>query len=417
MNGELIAIGNELTSGRIVNSTSYFAASHLFGAGHTVTSMTTVGDEAEKIGAALLAAIGRSDFVVLTGGLGSTTDDITSTAVSQALSRPQTFYPEVFARIQETEVFKKSPDMAKMAWLPSGAEVLKPAEDMAGFMLVHEEKPIFFLPGVPHQMRELMLDRVIPILATWQEKSFHLVHQMIYKVFGVEEMEINKRLRHLENQGNGIRIGYYPMAAEVHVSLTVCTASRKETRELFLRNEKLLKSALADLIYGEDNDTMASVTGELLAAKGLSLGLAESCTGGLMANMVTSVPGSSAYFQGSVVAYGNGVKERLLGVAEKTLLQFGAVSEETAAEMAVGAREATGADIGVSITGIAGPAGGTPDKPVGTVCFGLATPAGNIQQTHRFSGNRPLVQAKAATMGLDLVRRFLLGLLPAPVSP
>lgn len=409
MNGELIAIGDELTSGRIVNSTSYFAASHLFAAGHTVTAMTTVGDEAEKIGQALLEAIGRSDFVLLTGGLGSTPDDITSVAVSDALDRPQTFYPEIFARIKESAAFKNSPSMEKMAWLPSGAEVLKPDENMAGFMLVYEEKLIFFLPGIPHQMRELMLDRVIPILATWQKNSFHLVHQKIYKVFGVEEMEINSRLTDLENQDERIRIGYYPMAAEVHVSLTVCTNSIDETRELFSHNEKLLKAALADLIYGEDDETMAAVTGVLLRDQGLTLGLAESCTGGLMANMVTSVPGSSAYFQGSVVAYANGVKERLLGVAEKTLLEFGAVSEKTAAAMAVGARHATSADIGVAITGIAGPDGGTADKPVGTVYFGLATPQGILQETHCFSGKRTMVQAKAATMGLDLVRRYLLG--------
>ncbi|PLX48603.1 MAG: competence protein [Desulfobulbaceae bacterium] len=414
MNGEIIAVGDELTSGRIVNSTSYFAASHLFGAGHTITTMTTVGDEAEVIGRALRKAIDRADFVVLTGGLGSTSDDITSVAASQALNRPQTFYPEIFARIKENKAFKDSPDMAKMAWLPSGAEVLKPDEKMAGFMLVFDEKPIFFLPGVPHQMRELMLDRVIPILATWQENSFHLVHQKIYKIFGADEMEISRRLAHLEKQAKGIRIGYYPMAAEVHVSLTVRTDSCKQTRRLFMDYEKALKSALDDLIYGEDDASMASVTGALLADRGFHLALAESCTGGLMANMVTSVPGSSAYFQGGVVAYANLVKEQLLGVSTATLENFGAVSEETAREMALGACRATNAEIGVATSGIAGPDGGTADKPVGTVCFGLATPTGTIQQTHHFSGKRPMVQAKAATMGLDLVRRYLLGLLTPP---
>lgn len=159
---------------------------------------------------------------------------------------------------------------------------------------------------------------------------------------------------------------------------------------------------------------MASVTGALLADRGFHLALAESCTGGLMANMVTSVPGSSAYFQGGVVAYANLVKEQLLGVSTATLENFGAVSEETAREMALGACRATSAEIGVATSGIAGPDGGTTDKPVGTVCFGLATPTGTIQQTHHFSGKRPMVQAKAATMGLDLVRRYLLGLLTPP---
>lgn len=410
MNGEILAIGNELTSGRIINSTSYFAASHLFAAGHKVTAMATVGDDPKHIGEALLKAIRRADFVVVTGGLGSTTDDITSEAVSHALGLPQTLYPEVLDLIKECAGFETMPGMEKMAWLPSGAEVLKPGEKMAGFMLVYEHKPIFFLPGIPSQMRELMLDRVIPRLATWQENSFSLVHQKIFKVFGLEEAVINDRLLNIEQEGDHVRIGYYPMGAEVHVSLTVRGESAGQADTLFKDMVVRVYSALSDVIYGQDNDTMALVTGTLLAKKGLSLGCAESCTGGLMSHMVTGVAGSSAYFLGGVVAYANGVKEQVLGVAPQTLLTFGAVSEETAREMAQGVRTITKADIGLSITGIAGPGGGTEEKPVGTICFGLASEAGTQTHTFHFSGTRPMVQGVAATMGLDLVRRYLLGL-------
>lgn len=408
MLGEIIAVGDELTSGRIVNSTSYFAASHLFAAGHKIIHMTTVGDEAEKIGTALLQAIDRADFVVVTGGLGSTSDDITVEAAAEALDRPPTFYPEIFAKIKECQAFAAMPSMEKMAWLPSGAEVLKPGEKMAGFMLRYGEKPIFFLPGVPQQMRELMLDRVIPQLATWKGSSLSLVRQRIYKVFGLGEVEINQRLTPLEEPGDAVRIGYYPMAAEVHVSLTVRGDTPTAAEVLFLGKEKKLQAALAGFIYGEGDDTMASVTGELLRASGLKLGLAESCTGGLMAHEITGVAGSSDYFVGSVVAYANEVKEGVLGVLEGTLTQFGAVSEETAREMALGAKQILGADMTVAITGIAGPGGGSQEKPVGTVCFCLATPAKTSCLTSHFSGKRLMVQAKAATMGMDLVRRFLL---------
>ncbi len=410
MNGEILAIGDELTSGRIINSTSYFAASHLFAAGHKVTAMATVGDDPKRIGGALVKAIGRADFVVVTGGLGSTTDDITSEAVSEALDLPQTLYPEVLDLIKECEAFEKVPAMEKMAWLPSGAEVLKPGAKMAGFMLVYEQKPIFFLPGVPNQMRELMLDRVIPRLATWQENSFSLVHQQVFKVFGLQEIAINERLSHMEEEGDHVRIGYYPMGAEVHVSLTVRGDSAGQAGQLFKEKSAEILSVLADVIYGVDNDTMASVTGALLAKSGFSLGSAESCTGGLMSHMITGVAGSSDYFRGGVVAYANSVKEQALGVSSQTLVDFGAVSEETAREMAQGARAITGADISVSITGIAGPGGGTEDKPVGTICFGLATASMVQGFTFHFSGNRAMVQGLAATMGLDLLRRYLLTL-------
>ncbi len=408
MLGEIIAVGDELTSGRIVNSTSYFAASHLFAAGHKIAHMATVGDEAGKIGTALLLALGRADFVVVTGGLGSTSDDITVEAVAEALDRPQTFYPEIFAKIKECKAFAKMPSMEKMAWLPSGAEVLKPGEKMAGFMLRYEEKPIFFLPGVPNQMRELMLDRVLPRLATWKGSSLSLVRQQIYKVFGLGEAEINTLLAPLEEQGDAVRIGYYPMADEVHVSLTVRGETSREAEALFLSNEEKVRAALVEGLYGEGADTMASVTGALLSKAKLRLGLAESCTGGLMAHEITGVAGSSDYFTGSVVAYANEVKEGVLGVQQQTLVDHGAVSEETAREMARGARKVLGADLAVSITGIAGPTGGTAEKPVGTVCFSLVTPDSQQEYTFHFSGKRPLVQAKAATMGLDLVRRYLL---------
>jgi nicotinamide-nucleotide amidase len=279
---------------------------------------------------------------------------------------------------------------------------------MAGFMLIYQQKPIFFLPGVPHQMRELMLDRVIPRLATWQENSFSLVRQQVFKVFGLEEAAINQRLATLEEEGDQVRIGYYPMGAEVHVSLTVRGETAEQADRLFNEKGEGIVAALADVIYGLDNETMASVTGALLAKVGLRLSCAESCTGGLMSHMITGVAGSSAYFRGGVVAYANGVKEDVLGVEGQTLIEHGAVSEETARQMAQGVRQLTTADVAISITGIAGPGGGTEEKPVGTVCFGLAT-ADMVQGfTFHFHGNRAMVQGMAATMGLDLLRRYLL---------
>lgn len=410
MEGEIIAVGDELTSGRVVNSTSYFAASHLYAAGHEIIAMATVGDSPERIVQAIREAVDRADFLVVTGGLGSTSDDLTTEAAAEALNRPKTFYPEIFAKIRESEMFRDTPSLEKLAWLPSGAEVLKPGEKIAGYMLVYNQKPIFFLPGVPHQMRELMLDRVIPRLASWEGGRQNLVRQKVYKVFGLEESYINNILAELENSYRHLRIGYYPMAAEVHVSLTVRGRTKEEMDELFSQGEEFIRKNLGFCIYDEDGETMEMITGGLLQEKGLSLALAESCTGGLMSHYITKVPGSSAYFPGAVVAYSNEIKEELLGVTGATLAKHGAVSRETVRAMSSGVRKALGADIGLAVSGIAGPSGGTEEKPVGMVCFGLSASGYENDYVLQFSGRREMVQIKAAFTGLDILRRYLLGI-------
>lgn len=410
MIGEIIAIGNELTSGRILNSTSYFAASHLFNAGHEISAMFTIGDEPEMIGDAIKKSVERADFVVVTGGLGSTSDDLTNEAVAEALNRPTTLYPEIFDKIKKSKRFAQMPSLEKLAWLPSGAEVLKPERRMAGYLLIYNDKPVFILPGVPHQMRELMLDRVIPRLATWKGGKTSLVRQKVFKVFGLSEMEINQRLARTENSHSQVRIGYYPVKAEVHVSLTVRSTSHEDTEKVFQRIDREIEVALGDYIYGEDEACLEGIVGRVLRERGLRLAVAESCTGGLMAHRITTISGSSLYFLGGVVAYANALKTGLLGVEGKILETYGAVSPETAREMAKGVCAATGADVGVAITGIAGPTGGTPEKPVGLVCFGLAAGQEFFDFVCKFYGKRDMVQTKAAMTGLDLVRRYLLGL-------
>lgn len=406
MIGEIIAIGDELTSGRILNSTSYFAASHLYGAGHEIAAMATIGDSPDMIGKAIRESIDRSDFVVVTGGLGATSDDMTTEAVADALDRPTIFYPEIFEKIRESQSFKEMPSLEKLAWLPSGAEILKPGEKIAGYLLVYNKKPIFFLPGIPYQMRELMLDRVIPRLAAWGG-DMGLVRQKVYKVFGLEEQVIHARLISLEKENRLLRIGYYPVAAEVHVSLTVKGETRKEADESFVQSEVFIKKELGDCIYDEDGKTLEMIVGESLRDRGFMLGAAESCTGGLLAHRITSVSGSSVYFSGAIVAYTNEMKQHFLGVRSETLEKYGAVSRETAREMAFGACREIGADIAIAITGIAGPEGGTKEKPVGTVCFGLATPESVHDFSFQFSGKRDMVQIKSAMTGLDLLRRYL----------
>jgi nicotinamide-nucleotide amidase len=413
MIGEIIAIGNELTSGRVLNTTSRFAAGLLFAAGHEIISMATIGDTPAEISKTLLRAIQRSDFIIVTGGLGATSDDLTSEVVGQALGRPPVFHSEIFDKVKarhakaDDQVIK---NLEKLAMLPTGAEALNPDAKMAGYLLVHESKPIFFLPGVPHEMQELLIDKVIPRLAVWLESEAKQVKQRIYKVFGLGETEINHRVAHLENECDGlIRIGYYPVFPEVHLSLAVIDEDDAIIQSTFQHLEDEVKKVLGDALFGTNDETMESVVGRLLENQNKILATAESCSGGLIGHKITSVPGSSNYFAGGVIAYSNDLKEKLLGVDNILLERYGAVSSTVAKSMAAGIRSTTSADIGLSVTGIAGPSGGSQEKPVGTVFIGISTPDETIDIPCRFSGDRWQIQELTAATGLDLVRRLLQG--------
>ena len=417
MRGEIIAVGDELTSGRILNTTSSFAAGHLYGAGHDIIAISMVGDEEEAIAAALTRALQRAEFIIVTGGLGATSDDRTNEAVANILERPPTFYPEIFAAICQGDpqpldcqraVAQGEHPLAKLAWLPQGAKILKPGARMAGHLLVHDGVPIFFLPGVPHEMRELMLDCVLPMLAGWQGGDGKVVRQRIFRVFGLPETEINRRLAPLE--GGVVRIGYYPVQPEVHVSLTVTGHEEEQVEEEFARAEETIRQALGAFLYGCDAEPMEAAVGRLLREKGLWCAVAESCTGGRVAARLTAVPGSSASFVGGVVAYSNSLKERLLAVPAALLAEHGAVSAPVARAMARGVVRATASDVGVAVTGVAGPGGGSKAKPVGLVYFALAHGEYCQALERRFAGDRSAVQAQSAMTALDLLRRHLAGL-------
>jgi nicotinamide-nucleotide amidase len=414
MNGEIIAIGNELTSGRVLNTTSHFAAGLLFSAGHEITTIVTIGDTPPEITETLKRAVKRSDFIIVTGGLGATSDDMTNEVVGQALGLPVVFFPEVFAKVKARlpDVDDKVLDgLRKLAEMPKGAEILNPEARMAGYLLVHENIPIFFLPGVPHEMQELLAGKVIPRLDVWKKDGAKHVKQKVFKTFGLGETEINRHLSHLEKEEDDrVRIGYYPVFPEVHLSLTVIDKNEAEIASTFDHLENEIKRVLDDSLFGTDGDTMESAVGELLKSQGKILATAESCSGGLIAHKITSIPGSSEYFAGGVVAYSNAFKEKLLGVDPSLIEAHGAVSSEVAGAMAEGIRHKTAADIGVAVTGIAGPTGGTPGKPVGTVFIGLATPDETVVTPCLFSGDRWQVQELTAVKSLDLARRFLLGM-------
>ncbi|BDD86813.1 CinA family nicotinamide mononucleotide deamidase-related protein [Desulfofustis limnaeus] len=409
MIGEIIAIGDELTSGRTLNTTSGYAARRLFDAGHTIHAMSTIGDSPSLIGEALLQAIGRVDFIIVTGGLGATDDDLTNEAVSQALNRPTMPNLEILARIRRhLQRRQAAPDdpLEKLAWLPSGAEAFDPSSPIAGYQLVHDQTPIFFLPGVPEEMTDLLDRIVLPKLTAWQSGSGLQTCQRIYKSFGLAESEINRRIRALQLPAS-IKIGYYPVFPDVHVSVLIREWDTGAATKLFADACRRVETALGNAVYGRDSDELEHAVGRLLKNSGHWLAAAESCTGGLLAHRITRVPGSSCYFLGGAVAYANRLKADLVGVAPGLIERWGAVSTQVAEAMAVGIRERCQADIGIGITGIAGPEGGTPAKPVGTVFIGIAEPDGCRVTQHLFSGSRHRIQTLAAHNGLNLLRLHL----------
>ena len=402
MIGEIIAIGDELTCGRIVNSTSALAARELFLAGHQVTAMHTVGDSAKLIGEMLKQAIQEADFVIVTGGLGPTTDDLTNEAVSAVLHRPATLNQELLARIhaQPWGDACHQQSLEKLAWLPEGAEVLNTEARISGHVLVHDAVPIFFLPGVPRQAAKLLIETVLPRLAAHSGSS-RAVRMRLYRTVGLSECEINRRLAELEDRA---AIGYYPVGGEVHVSLSI---AGPDANTMFNEADQHIRTALGSWIYGIDQESLAEVVGRLLQKRNLMLAAAESCTGGLISSTITAVPGSSQWFIGGVVAYSNHLKEALLNVDKELLRYHGAVSGPVAEAMAAGLVEQTGADITVAVTGIAGPSGGSEEKPVGTVYIGLFYQNKTSSVLHHFHGSRNEIQEMTAAAALNAVRQEL----------
>ena len=409
MRGEIIAIGDELVSGRILNSTSRLAARRLFLLGYDIPIMQSIGDEPVLIGQTLLTALERADFILATGGLGSTDDDLTTEAAAKALGLKTAKHPVVLEKLRqrlaeegrEGELDK----MSRFAILPEQAELLDKSYRMAGYLLFHQEKPLWFLPGVPSQMAILLEDKVVPEL----QRLFPPppLRQHIYRSCGLKEMAINAMLKPLEEQ-EGLQIGYYPIGWEVDVSLTVRPEEPQQGKALFQQADSFIRAQLGENLFGEGDQGLPQALGCLLKEQHKRLCVAESCTGGLLAACITEIPGSSTWFDGGVVVYSNRLKEKILGIDAALLAEHGAVSEACARAMAEQALARLGSDIALAITGIAGPDGGTPDKPVGTVFIALADTAKTTVQCVHLHGSRREIQIQTAQRALDMARRHIL---------
>jgi nicotinamide-nucleotide amidase len=409
MQGEIITIGNELISGRILDLNAWYAAGRLTASGLQVTRITTVGDDAERLSKVLKRAVKQSFFVIATGGLGSTEDDVTNEIVAETLDRPLCLNEEMF-RLIKTYVarrgIKMSPSLEKMAWMPEGSKMIDPQGMACGFSLLEDRAHLYFLPGVPDQMRYLMDKFVLPEILV-HYKTLPVLRQRILKLYGLTEPKIAELLKDLPGMREDIILGFYPQFPENHITISLRGHDEPTVMGELDRMEKEIRALVGSYVFATGNQKIEDVLGEMLREGGQSISVAESCTGGLIENLLTNSPGSSTYFLGGVVVYSNQAKVDLLGVSKKTLEEFGAVSEQTVREMAQGVRKRLHTDIGLSVSGIAGPDGGTREKPVGTVHIGLAVEKDVFSGKYRFWGTREQIKSNTAIMALDWVRRYL----------
>ena len=411
MYGEIITIGNELVSGRVLDQNSWYAAGRLTASGLRVSRITSVGDNHKTVSAALKKAVEESHFVIITGGLGSTDDDITNEIVADALNRPLCRDRQMFEKIMNYVIEKKieiTPSLEKMAWVPEGSIMLNIEGAMCGFSLVEKGVHLYFLPGVPDQMRYLMDRFVLPEIIGFYD-TLPVMRQRIFKLYGLNEPEIAEIFLKLKGKMGKIITGYYPRFPENHITISLRGRDESAVIMKLDRFETEIRGLLGACIFAAGAETMEGVVGSKLTEKKMTLSLAESCTAGLISHTLTNVPGSSNYFQGGVVVYSNQSKIDLLHVDSETIEIEGAVSNSTVREMAFGARERFKTDLGLAVTGIAGPDGGSRTKPVGTVHIGLATKDDIFSKKYTFRGTREQVKQNTSMMALDWIRRYING--------
>jgi len=407
----ILTIGNELTTGRIQDTNSAFIAAALNALGWQVPITMSVGDDGDAIKKGLDYILSLSDAVIVTGGLGPTADDMTTAAIAKAYGLDLYTDEDVLRQIKsrfERFRFEWTPNNAKQAMFPAGARpIYNPTGTAWGFALKTAGKLITVIPGVPLEVKRMFPEGVLPLLKELQPGSREFVSSRTIKLFGLSEAKVDQTVTELKLRIPGITIGFYPRFPENHIVLTSRGPSEENVRKYLAAAERRVTEALQKYIFGYDNETLDGIVASLLTQKKRTLAVAESCTGGLIADRLTNIPGSSLFLERGVITYSNVSKTQLLGVPAEAIETFGAVSEEVALLMADGVRKHACTDIGIAVTGIAGPAGGTEDKPVGTVYIALADGTRSFSRLFHFRWERRRVKEISAQWALEMLRRYL----------
>jgi nicotinamide-nucleotide amidase len=410
VNAEIITIGDELLIGQVVNTNSSFLAREMNSIGISIIRMTSVADTSEAIISALGEAASRADVIIGTGGLGPTSDDITKPALAKYFNSPLVLFPEILEQVKTWLALRGAVLRninTSQAMLPANCRALRNTAGTApGMWFDHNGKVYVFLPGVPYEMEQIVRDHVKQNL----QQAFKLpaiVHETIL-TSGLAESEIALRLEKWEEGlPDNLKLAYLPSPGMVRLRISGNGDDRAELEKQVGSAKTGLEAILEKYIFGYNEEKPEETLSRILAGKKLTLSTAESCTGGTLGSIITSVPGSSAYYKGGVIAYSNELKVSILGVPDTLISKNGAVSREVAMAMAEGARKNFGSDISVAITGIAGPSGGSPEKPVGTVWIALASPKGTEASIFYFGEHRGRNIQKASITALVILKKLL----------
>jgi nicotinamide-nucleotide amidase len=405
----ILSTGDELTTGKVIDTNSAFIADRLFSIGIKVAAVLKVGDDREALLWAMREAADLGEIIIGTGGLGPTEDDLTSEVVAKFLGCPLVQNEEIAAALRKRFEARRIPWTAnnlKQALFPQGAEILpNPVGTAPGFRVSFgENKTLSWLSGVPQEMTAMFDQTVMPWIVAMRGGQDQIFSQA-FKVYGLTESKLDDLVKPIGLEP-GIKLSFRAHYPDLTLRVTVAGASEEQRR--FIETCKRIRLILGSHIYAEGDTTLEQRVGQLLSERHRTLALAESCTGGLISHRITGIAGSSTYYLGGVTSYANDVKVKLLGVTPATLEKYGAVSQETALEMSHGIRERIGADFGLSVTGIAGPGGGTPEKPVGTVWISIAQAKNHEARLFQFHGDRERIILGTSQAALNWLRLALL---------
>lgn len=411
MRAEIIATGTELLSGDVPDSNSLYLSEELMLVGLETAFKTVVGDDEKDMEEALRRALGRVEAVIVTGGIGPTEDDITRKVVAKIVKKRLVLNDDalkaVHARLAgRGKEFATSND--RQALIPAGARLLQnPVGIAPGFFIDEEGLFLAVLPGVPKEMRAMFSEALRPLLeGRFGNRTF--IRRRVLRTCGLSESAVNQALQEILKRGVPV-VGLTAKETGVDIRVIARGHSAEQSQAEVDRTETAIREKLGDAVYGVGGQEIEEVVGALLKQRRLTLSVAESCTGGMIGCRITNIAGSSEYFERGVVVYSYPAKTELLGVPQDLIERHGAVSGEVAAAMAQGMRQAARTDLGLSVTGIAGPGGGTEIKPVGLVYMALASAQGVRVAEHRLFGTREQVRIRASQMALDMVRRYLIG--------
>lgn len=411
MTAEIITIGDEILIGQIIDSNSAWMAEKLNLAGIKVHQISSISDDETQIINTLDEASARVDLVLMTGGLGPTKDDITKQSLCKYFNTKLVLNEEVFADIKalfERRGFPFLKENKSQAELPANCTIIRNHRGTASGMWFEKNNTVFVsMPGVPYEMKHLMETGVIPKL----KKEFKLpviVHRTIL-TYGYIESELSHLIEEWElNLPKGMKLAYLPSLERLRLRLSIRGNDKLALEKLVAKEEKKLHAIIGDAIFGHEEESLQEVVGQLLKKQGKTLATAESCTGGNIARLITEIAGSSEYFRGSVVAYDNNIKEEVLQVGKDDLLQYGAVSKQVVEQMALGVKKIMGTDYAIATSGIAGPGGGTEEKPVGTIWIAVAGPDILFSKKYTFGTERLFNIRRTTSVALNKLRKILL---------